>query len=111
MNYRERDSHAAGFTAGVVTGALVGAGLALLFAPRAGSELRGEMGQSWNSLRDAVGRRYRDLADRAGVELNNLSDRIEQTARSVESKANEFINSAADHARTAPSGRGMDSDL
>jgi len=104
MYQRDRESRA-GFTAGIVTGALVGAGVALLFAPRSGAELRGEMGESWSSLRDAVGRRYRDLADRAGVELGNLQDRIEQTARAVESRANEFINAAASDARDAESSR------
>ena len=94
MYQRDREGRA-GFAAGIVTGALVGAGVALLFAPRAGSELREEMGESWTSLRDAVARRYRDLADRAGVELGNFQERIEQTARAVESRANEFINSAA----------------
>jgi gas vesicle protein len=102
MYQRDRENHA-GFAAGIVTGALVGAGVALLFAPRAGAELREEMGESWSSLRDAVGRRYRDLADRAGVELGNLQERIEQTARVVESRANEFVNAAANETRDAES--------
>jgi len=105
MNRRESDNRA-GFAAGIVTGALVGAGVALLLAPRSGAELREDVGESWGSLRDAVGRRYRDLADRAGVELNNLNDRIEQTARAVESRANEFINSARDVRSNAASRAG-----
>jgi gas vesicle protein len=104
MYQRDRENRA-GFAAGIVTGALVGAGVALLFAPRSGAEFREEVGESWSSLRNAVGRRYRDLADRAGVKLGNLQERIEQTARAVESRANEFINAAADTARDAESNR------
>jgi gas vesicle protein len=107
MYQRQRDSHA-GFAAGVITGALVGAGVALLFAPRSGADLRDEMGESWNSLRDAVGRRYRDLAERAGVELKNLHERIDQTTRAVESKAHEFVDEAASEARNGNSRYGND---
>ncbi len=109
MYQRQRESNAAGFAAGVITGALVGAGVALLFAPRSGADLRDEMGESWNTLRDAVGRRYRDLAERAGVELKNLHERIDQTARAVESKANEFVDEAASEARNGSSRYGNNS--
>ena len=73
----ERDN---GFAAGIVTGALVGAGLALLFAPKAGTELRGDLNDSLGSLRDAVARRYRALADMAGVELENFEERVDRAA-------------------------------
>ncbi|MGE0363539.1 MAG: YtxH domain-containing protein [Vicinamibacterales bacterium] len=59
-----------GFTTGVVVGALVGAGVALLFAPKAGDELRSDLNGSMTSLREAVARRYRALAEMAGVESN-----------------------------------------
>jgi len=96
----ERDEEPnAGFAAGLITGAIVGAGLALLLAPKSGAALRDELGESWISLREAVGRRYRELADQAGVELDDLQARIDQTADAVESSASKLVEAAAREAR------------
>ena len=98
MHHAHQDNNA-GFAVGVITGALVGAGLALLLAPKSGAALRDDLGESWTELRDAVARRYRDLADRAGVELDNLQERIDQTANAVESSATKLVEAAAQEAR------------
>ena len=92
-----------GFATGLITGALVGAGLALLFAPKAGAELRSDLNGSMTSVRDAVARRYRALADLAGVELDNLEERIDRAAEAVESSAREVLESAAPRRRPRPS--------
>ncbi len=83
-----------GFTTGVVVGALVGAGVALLFAPKAGDELRSDLNDSMTSLRDAVARRYQALADMAGVELDHLEERVDRVAESIESGARDVLESA-----------------
>ncbi len=87
----ERES-GAGFAAGALTGALVGAGLALLLAPKAGAELRGDLGESVTSLRGAVARRFRELAERAGVEIENLEARVDAAAESIELSARELLD-------------------
>jgi len=97
--YRDDREHGAGFTAGMVTGALVGAGLALLFAPKSGLALREEVEESMTSVRDAVAKRYRELAVRAGVELDNLQERVEQVTDTVESGARELVDAATQTAR------------
>ncbi len=97
--YERHEDQNGGFAAGLITGAIVGAGLALLLAPKSGAALRDELGESWLSLREAVGRRYRDLAERAGVELDNLQERIDQTADAVESNATKLVEKAAREAR------------
>lgn len=94
MSYSERDN-AAGFAAGLVTGAIVGAGVALILAPRSGAELREDVGESWITLRNAVGRRYRALADKAGVELENIQETIDQAADAIESSASAVVEAAA----------------
>ena len=71
---------ASGFALGVLVGAVAGAGLALLFAPKPGSELRGELGESMTSLKDKAARRLRNLADRAATEVNDLSNKARSTA-------------------------------
>jgi gas vesicle protein len=98
MYQRERET-GAGFTVGLLAGAVVGAGVALLFAPKAGVELREDLGESMETLRDAVTRHVRDLADRSGVDLDNLSASVDRATEAAESTAREMINSAADQAR------------
>jgi gas vesicle protein len=98
MYHRER-AEGTGFTMGLMAGAVVGAGVALLFAPKAGSELRENLGESMGTLREAVTRHVRDLADRAGVDLDNLQASVDRATEAAESTANEMVNSAAERAR------------
>jgi gas vesicle protein len=97
--HHAQQEYNAGFAAGVITGVIVGAGLALLLAPKSGAALRDDLNESWTVMRDAVARRYRELAERAGVELDNLQERIDQAAQSVESSATKLVESAAKEAR------------
>lgn len=74
--WNDQDSAGSGmFLLGALAGALVGAGVALLMAPKTGNEMRREINSGLNTVRDAASRRYRDLADRAGQRLG----RTEQT--------------------------------
>lgn len=100
MFHRDRES-SAGFAAGMVAGALFGAGVALLLAPKAGADLRGDINQSAGSLRDAVSRRYRELAARAGVKVDNLHDRVSRATEAFEVGAREFMQSVQSANRQA----------
>jgi len=84
---------------GLMAGAVVGAGVALLFAPKAGVELREDLGESMGTLREAVARHVRDLADRAGVDLDNLQASVDRATEAAETTASQMINSAAEQAR------------
>jgi gas vesicle protein len=99
MDKYERDY---GFAAGVITGAMVGAGLALLFAPKAGAELRSDLNDSMTSVRDAVARRYQALADMAGVELENFEERVDRATASIEASAREVLDAATPRRRPRP---------
>jgi gas vesicle protein len=90
-----------GFAAGVFTGAVMGAALGLLLAPRSGIALRKGIGRSVGSLRDAVAGRYRDLADRAGVELDNMQATVERATDAVEVTARQIVETAAHKTRKA----------
>ena len=63
------------FLFGALAGALVGAGLALLMAPKSGAQVRQDLSSGYNSMRDAAARRYRDLADRASAKVDEYSGR------------------------------------
>ena len=73
--WNEQDSAGGGaFLLGALAGALVGAGVALLMAPKSGAQTRQELSSSYNSMRDAAARRYRDLADRASAKIEQTVD-------------------------------------
>jgi gas vesicle protein len=80
--YRE-DQPGGSFVLGVLAGAFVGAGLALLFAPKAGSEMRAQLGEQYRGLADRVGEQAEHLRTAAGewreqgrTRLQQLSDRV-----------------------------------
>ncbi len=97
--YENQRDNGSGFVTGVLMGAMVGAGVALLFAPKAGADLRGDLGESVTSMRDAVTRHYRELARKAGVELEDLEAYAENAAQSFETSANEMLESAKTRVR------------
>lgn len=68
--WNDQDSAGSGvFLLGALAGALVGAGVALLLAPRTGAQVRSDISSGMNTARDAAARRYRDLAEKAGQKL------------------------------------------
>jgi gas vesicle protein len=92
-----------GFAIGLLVGAVAGAAVALLFAPKPGAELRGNIGESVTSLRDAAARRLRDIANRAGTGIDDLSATVGKVKSSASSAARDIMESATEHAR--PDGR------
>jgi gas vesicle protein len=77
--WNDQESASSGmFLLGAVAGALVGAGVALLMAPKTGAETRQNLNTGFNSVRDAAARRYRDLADRATEKLGQLEQKVDQ---------------------------------
>lgn len=72
----DQDSTGSGmFLLGALTGALVGAGVALLMAPKSGAETRQDLNSGYNSVRDAAQRRYRDIAERATAKVEQYTGR------------------------------------
>lgn len=79
--WNEEESMGSGtFLLGALAGALVGAGVALLMAPKSGAETRQDLTNGYGSMRDAAARRYRELADRANAKLVQLEERVDQYA-------------------------------
>ena len=69
--WNDQDSTSSGmFLLGALAGALVGAGVALLMAPKSGVEVRSDLSEGYSSVRDAASRRYRDLANKATAKFD-----------------------------------------
>ena len=72
--WNEESTGSGTFLLGALAGALVGAGVALLMAPKPGAEVRRELSDGYSSVRDAAARRYRDIADRASAKIEEKVD-------------------------------------
>lgn len=99
--FRHHDDRGSGFALGIMSGAIVGAGLALLFAPKPGRQLRSDLAGSMDGLREAIAERYATLAASAGVELDDLHETVTDAAAAVESSATSAVETAAQKVRHA----------
>jgi gas vesicle protein len=110
-----QNAEANSFLLGVLAGAAVGVGLGLLFAPRAGSELRRQVSGLSTSIREGASRRYRQARDRVDEAVAGLTESGEEVrgtvwntvargAQKVEAYATDG-NRAHDREREEPSGR------
>ena len=83
---RNNDNEGGGggsFVMGLLTGTVLGAGLGMLFAPKSGSELRGQLSEQANNLANKASDGYR----RAG-----------ETASTWADKGREYVDKARDAA-------------
>lgn len=94
----DNSSSTGAFFTGLFAGAVIGAGLGLWFAPKAGVEMREQLAGT-----------ARDLGQRAGKTVNDLADRgreVFDRARDVMNTAgDQFSQVAADAAKTANTAR------
>ena len=77
--YRDEPS-GANFMLGILTGAFVGAAVALLFAPKTGTEMRAQLGEQYRGLADRVGEQTEHLRSTAGQLREQGRERIKQVS-------------------------------
>jgi gas vesicle protein len=80
----ENDGQGNGFMMGLLTGAVLGAGLGMLLAPKAGNELRGALGEQARNLGTKASEQYR---------------RASETASGWADRGREFVDRAKDAAQ------------
>jgi len=98
--WNEQESTGNGmFLLGALAGALVGAGVALLMAPKPGAEVRRDLSDGYSSVRDAAARRYRDIADRASQRFEEASAKFEEKVDQYKGRTTSTTGDA-----TSPSG-------
>lgn len=94
--YEEGD--AAGLSA-FMAGALIGAGVALLFAPQRGSELRGMLRDYANRAKDDLADKGHEAWDTAVERGKEYYNKGEETIRDAGRSAKEFAKQAQDSVR------------
>lgn len=79
----EHEGHGGGFMMGLLTGTVLGAGLGMLLAPRAGSELRGQIGEQARNLGTRASDQYRRAADAAGTWKERGREMVDKARETV----------------------------
>jgi gas vesicle protein len=87
----ENEGGGPGFVMGLLTGTVLGAGLGMLFAPKAGSELRGQINDSAHAVGQKASDGYRKAADTAGS--------IAEKSREYYGKARDAVSRGSEEAR------------
>lgn len=81
----------------LLTGAAIGAGLGLLYAPDSGEETRKKLGENARRTQDDLNKRYREtstnLSTRAKKAKSDFEQRLEETLSSASYKADEILSS------------------
>jgi gas vesicle protein len=97
-NGHERDDDGGGggsFVMGLLTGTVLGAGLALLFAPKAGAELRGQLSDQAGTLANSASEGYRRATETASA----WADKGREKGREFYDKSREAVSKGADEAQ------------
>src|SRR6188508_1592449 len=89
--YENEGGGGGSFVMGLLTGTVLGAGLGMLFAPKAGSELRGQISEQAGNLANTAGEQYRRATEAAG----DLADR----GREMYDKARDAVVKGAEEAQ------------
>jgi gas vesicle protein len=88
------------FVIGLLTGTVLGAGLGMLFAPKSGSELRGQISEQAGHLKNAASEQYKRASETASGWAEKGRE-VYDKARDAVSKGSE---EAQRYAREATSG-------
>ncbi len=94
--YDNEGSGGGGFMMGLLTGTVLGAGLGMLLAPKAGSELRGALGEQARTWGNAANEQYKRASEAAGTWA--------ERGREMVDKARDAVSRGADEARSYASG-------
>ena len=78
-----------GFMMGLLTGTVLGAGLGMLLAPKAGAELRGQLGEQARNFGSYASEQYRRASEQAGTWAEKGRDYANQAREAVSRGAEE----------------------
>ncbi|MGB3305470.1 MAG: YtxH domain-containing protein [Thermomicrobiales bacterium] len=112
IHEREERAASRGFLAGVALGALVGAVLALVFAPRRGAETRETIAEAAGDLKEKatefVGH-AREQASEPGANVSDFQSKLEEKVSDAADSTKDMLSDASDQAEEE-TGRGAESN-
>lgn len=89
--YENEGSGGGGFMMGLLTGTVLGAGIGMLLAPKAGAELRGAIGEQAKTWSNVANEQYKKASEAAGTWA--------EQGRDLVNKAKDAVTRGADEAR------------
>jgi gas vesicle protein len=98
--YRE-DQSGASFMLGIMTGAVIGAGVALLFAPRTGQEMRQQLGEQYRGLAERAEQTAQSLREGAQTIRDSAQQLREQGREKVQRAASQLSDRLSSTAESA----------
>ena len=99
----ESEGGGAGFMMGLLTGTVLGAGLGMLLAPKAGSELRGALGEQARNLGAVAQEQYKRASESANTWAEKSREFVDRTRDAVNrgaEEAREYTGSAGSSGST-----------
>src|SRR3954463_16058219 len=90
----ENEGGGGGFMMGLLTGTVLGAGLGMLLAPKAGSEMRGSLGEQARNLGNMASEGYRKASESAGGWADKGREFVDKARDAVARGADEARNYA-----------------
>ena len=90
------------FVMGLLTGTVLGAGLGMLFAPKAGSELRSQLSEQAGNLANTASEGYRKAAENAGQWAQSgkeAAGELAERGKDVYDKARDAVNRGTEEAQ------------
>ena len=83
-DYERYGGEGGGFMMGLLAGAVLGAGLGMLLAPKSGSDLRGQLGEQAKHFGDRASEQYRRASETAGNWAERGRDMVQQARSAVQ---------------------------
>jgi gas vesicle protein len=103
----ENEGSGGGFMMGLLTGTVLGAGLGMLLAPKAGAELRGVLGEQARNWGSQAQEQYRHAREAAGPWVERGRDMVNQArdaATQAAEQARGYTGSAAGGTQSGANG-------
>ena len=92
-----------GFMMGLLTGTVLGAGLGMLLAPKAGSELRGAIGDQARTWGNTASEQYKKASETAGQWADRGKEMVDKARDAVTRTAEEARGYATGSSGSTPS--------
>jgi len=94
--YEQEGGDGGSFVMGLLTGTVLGAGLGMLFAPKAGSELRGQLSEQAGTLANTASEGYKKASEAASEGYKKASEAASEWAEKGRDAGREMYDRAKD---------------
>jgi len=102
----EREDGGGSFLMGLLAGTVLGAGLGMLFAPRAGSELRRQVGEQAGKLRSTANDAYSTASERMNSMVDKGKDAYDRARTGASGGAGSMGGDMGNRGNTGSTGTG-----